>query len=204
MIRNLENKGKGRGYCQKEQFKKDKEQYYKNPKKCKHCDFIISYEKKTNIFCNSSCSASFNNKGVRKNWSIGTRPIKNCPNCGGITKNSKFCCLECFFEDIRIKKLEKMRDKNAIFKKSEKKYLIKERGNKCVICGTEEWIGKPILLIIDHIDGDSDNNYLSNIRLICSNCDATLPTYKAKNKNKGRDSIRRKYRQNRHKQGSCN
>jgi len=50
MNRNLENKGKGRGYCQKEQFKKDKEQYYKNPKKCKHCDLIVPYKKRVNIF----------------------------------------------------------------------------------------------------------------------------------------------------------
>ena len=39
---------------------------------------------------------------------------------------------------------------------------------------------------MDHIDGNSENNRLDNLRLICSNCDMQLPTYKAKNKGKGR------------------
>lgn len=63
-----------------------------------------------------------------------------------------------------------------------KKYLIEKYGNICSICGTKEWLGNPILLIADHIDGDATNNSINNIRLICSNCDATLDTYKAKNK----------------------
>lgn len=37
-------------------------QYYLSPKICLHCQKIISYEKRFNNFCNSSCGASFNNK----------------------------------------------------------------------------------------------------------------------------------------------
>ena len=67
-------------------------------------------------------------------------------------------------------------------KRKTKKYLIEKYGHKCDICGNTHWLGKPILLIADHIDGDATNNSINNIRLICSNCDATLDTYKAKNK----------------------
>ena len=38
--------------------------YNKNPKICKYCGKIIPYEKRDNDFCNHSCSASFNNKGI--------------------------------------------------------------------------------------------------------------------------------------------
>lgn len=48
---------------------------------------------------------------------------------------------------------------------------------KCAICGIENWQGKPLVFTLDHIDGDSHNNELSNLRWICPNCDRQLPTY---------------------------
>lgn len=48
---------------------------------------------------------------------------------------------------------------------------------KCAICGIEDWQGKPLVFTLDHIDGDSHNNELSNLRWICPNCDRQLPTY---------------------------
>jgi 5-methylcytosine-specific restriction endonuclease McrA len=65
-----------------------------------------------------------------------------------------------------------------------RKYLIEHNGNNCMICGQSgnNWNGKPITLIVDHIDGKSNNNKLDNLRIVCPNCDCQLPTYKAKNK----------------------
>lgn len=76
-----------------------------------------------------------------------------------------------------------------------KKYLIKNRGHKCEICNITEWNKKPIVLIMDHINGNSEDNSLLNLRLICSNCDSTLPTYKGKNKGFGRAYRRERYAQ---------
>ena len=45
----------------KKRNKKIKE-YYKNPKKCKECGKVIPYNKKENMFCERSCSASYTNK----------------------------------------------------------------------------------------------------------------------------------------------
>lgn len=65
-------------------------------------------------------------------------------------------------------------------------HLIRKYGNKCMICGQsgENWNYKPIILIVDHIDGDSRNWSTNNIRLVCPNCDSQLPTYKGRNKGK--------------------
>lgn len=65
--------------------------------------------------------------------------------------------------------------------------LIKEglKEDKCESCGNDEWMGKPIPLNLDHIDGSRDNNDLSNLRILCSNCHAQTDTFGAKNRKLG-------------------
>lgn len=75
--------------------------------------------------------------------------------------------------------------------KQYKKYFLEEQGHCCAICGMkDEWNGKQLVFILDHIDGNADNNSRDNLRLICPNCDSQLDTFKSKNKN----SARAKYR----------
>jgi len=65
--------------------------------------------------------------------------------------------------------------------------ILKEQDNKCAICGmSPTWNNKPIVFIIDHIDGHASNNKRDNLRCICPNCDSQLDTYKSKNKNSDR------------------
>ncbi len=41
-------------------------QYYQNPTHCHHCKESLPYNKRKNKFCNSSCSASHNNRGSKR------------------------------------------------------------------------------------------------------------------------------------------
>ena len=53
---------------------------------------------------------------------------------------------------------------------------LKER--KCELCGQgEEWCGKHMSLILDHINGIHNDNRLENLRIVCPNCNATLETH---------------------------
>ena len=70
--------------------------------------------------------------------------------------------------------------RHAIKKRILRKNLIEY---KCSCCGIgPEWNGKPMALILDHINGVNNDNRLLNLRFVCSNCDSQLSTYKARNK----------------------
>jgi len=57
---------------------------------------------------------------------------------------------------------------------------LKER--KCELCGQgEEWTGKHMSLILDHINGIHNDNRIGNLRIVCPNCNATLDTHCGKN-----------------------
>lgn len=52
--------------------------------------------------------------------------------------------------------------------------------NQCSECGITEWNGKKISLELDHIDGNSHNHQLSNLRIVCPNCHSQTETFRFK------------------------
>lgn len=56
----------------------------------------------------------------------------------------------------------------------------------CDICGINSWLEKVISLHIDHINGDSEDNRLENLRFLCPNCHSQTDTYCGKSKGKNK------------------
>lgn len=65
-----------------------------------------------------------------------------------------------------------------------KKRLFREgvKQRRCELCGQgEEWRGRRMSLILDHVNGVSDDNRLENLQIVCPNCAATLDTHCGRN-----------------------
>lgn len=59
-----------------------------------------------------------------------------------------------------------------------KRRLVKMRGYSCELCGISEWRGDPLVLELDHIDGNNQDHSSENVRLLCPNCHSQTPTWK--------------------------
>jgi hypothetical protein len=65
-------------------------------------------------------------------------------------------------------------------RKNVKRRLLAEglKEPQCELCSQGEiWRGRPMSMILDHINGVRDDHRLENLRMVCPNCAATLDTH---------------------------
>ena len=56
------------------------------------------------------------------------------------------------------------------------------RPHECEMCGIgPEWLGSPLALHIDHVDGNPLDSRPENLRFLCPNCHTQTPTWAARN-----------------------
>ena len=90
------------------------------------------------------------------------------------------------FDDSTVFVVESTYPRHRLKERIIKQGLIKYR---CACCDLgPEWNGKPMPLILDHVNGINNDNRLENLRFVCSNCDSQLDTYKSRNRVKHRSS----------------
>ena len=67
-------------------------------------------------------------------------------------------------------------------------HLLEQVNYKCEECGFDKNhpIDNSSVLEVDHIDGNGENHSPTNLKVLCPNCHALTPTYRARNKGKGR------------------
>ena len=162
--------------------------YWRAPHRCERaaCNVEIPWDRRRNRYCSRSCAALDRSPTPSR--------TRECDGCGAPTSNERFCSTTCA-QDTRRRELDAAIERSngrGFEHRTLRGYLLR-RANGCELCATTTWTGQPVPLAMDHIDGDPTNDHLDNLRLICPNCDALLPTYKSRNRGNGRASRRERY-----------
>jgi endogenous inhibitor of DNA gyrase (YacG/DUF329 family) len=171
---------------------------------CLQCgkSFEISQHCKKDMnkkFCSQTCSAIHINKNRYKD-KVKEISKRKCINCGKelIERHKiKFCNAKCQQEYKVMKIFENIEQGDTSYSEySYRKYLIHKYGAICMECGWSKinpYTGK-VPIQMDHIDGNAENNDLSNLKLLCPSCHSLTPTYGALNSGHGKREKRNQSR----------
>ena len=192
----------------------NEENYNSAPKKCLYCGSVLPYKKRYNLFCSSSCAASYNNlkrgphseetklkisNSVRANLGLSefndVEEYKelhenHCLYCGKETKRKEFCsnvCKNKYLVERFVNGENFVRGVSQV-PRFVRDYLFEKHNNCCECCGwgKKNEFSNTVPLEIHHIDGDCTNNRIDNLQLLCPNCHSLTNTNGSLNKNSKR------------------
>lgn len=138
------------------------------------CSNLKNPEYGTGRFCSQTCARSFATMKSRNE--INAKVSKKLK--GRIVHNKARYVL--IGETIRKNHLHKIMisDFDSLGRNGKRARILIEQENKCLWCELDTWNGIPIVLELDHEDGDRSNELRENLRLLCPNCHSQTPTWR--------------------------
>lgn len=142
-------------------------------------------------FCSNRCSRSFSTRGKRDEINKAVSSKLKGKRVGGSGKKQspehvakRLESLKTKRDLIKAKQVAAAKDKyvSKLFDElsagHKRRRVFEEQNFKCVSCGLDEWLGKPITLEIEHRDGNTSNNARDNLIALCPNCHSYTPTWR--------------------------
>jgi len=162
--------------------------YLEKPNYCFKCNVLLDYDKRKNKYCSKSCAVALNNKNRKKEL--------KCLNCvSELINTKKFCNKACEAEYKNKQTIRKSEEEGKkVSHSSYRKFLIRNYGAKCMKCGWAEInkFSNKVPIEMNHIDGNSENNKLENLELLCPNCHSLTGNWKFLNNGYGRKNRKKK------------
>lgn len=149
---------------------------------CQQCHVQFEKKYKNHRFCSRSCAGAFGNTG-RIPSEETKRKIRETNR---VTHRSRPDLLEKQ-ERIRQERREKAAIKaitapwDELGNAARKVRVLHEQDGRCNHCNINEWRGKPIVLEIEHKNGDRTDHRRENLEAICPNCHSQTPTWRGRN-----------------------
>ena len=134
-------------------------------------------------FCSRPCSNSRGPRtdAVKNKISIG---VKQSISEGKVRKQATQEEIESNIQKVKATWNKKLleADFDDLGWDSKRKRIIFEQAGQCVKCGLSEWLGQPLILEIDHINGCNNDDKRENLEGLCPNCHSTTDTWRGRNK----------------------
>lgn len=149
---------------------------------CENCDKTFNSQRALNAHQIAHKKRVFRYSEGKRTTLKEILVCKNCQTKFKKSRNTKnlFCSKSCNLI-FRRKERNIAIENGEIFDISTMKRYLVDISNICSECGISDYYnGKPIVLQCDHIDGNSDNNALNNLRLLCPNCHSQTETFGSK------------------------
>ena len=151
---------------------------------CERCEKRYTFEKGKNTkrFCCIKCSNTRVitevvrekiTKGNKRAWESKTEEQRRI--FGEKVKKSQQKRSHTYLKNILSRPFEDLPRQTKY-----KRVLIEQCGC-CLHCKNSHWMGTPITLEIDHINGINTDNSRENLRYLCPNCHSQTPTWRGRN-----------------------
>jgi hypothetical protein len=156
-------------------------------KKCKRCDNLFTQQKGLINYCSMTCRNTRHHSNETKAKIKNSLVKFHTVNTGSYTNGNKKTNPDYWNKISKTRIANYNRQLlaepfiNLKYERLRKRVFL-EQNNKCKHCGINEWNNKPIILELDHIDGDNSNNIRNNLVGICPNCHSQTDTWRGRNK----------------------